>query len=132
MAEHQTHGGARTASDDGKSRMNTGGHVRKARGGAVNTGDDKSKVQVYNAQGSEAMKSAKDETPAFKRGGHKKRADGGKAEGEMEKPRLDRRPRRAAGGRAGGHNPYSSAAASKPEASDQGGKGYEGGSLKRS
>lgn len=90
------------------------------------------KMQEYNAQGSEAMKSAKDEDPGFKKGGKTRRAlkhggkakhskghaDGGATEpaaekkqhlksggtvaGEHAKHRMDR-PKRKAGGRT----PYS-------------------------
>ncbi len=116
-------------------------HGRHARGGKA----DEHKVQVYNAQGSREVKDAEDETPEFKKGGHKKRADGGHAEGEKAEERLDRAKRgrharggkareeheeheeekrgghhkRASGGRAG-HNPYSSGRQMSE------GKGYDG------
>ena len=98
-------------------------HTRRRSGGSAPEGAER-KAQIYNAQGSAAMDSAKDETPGFKKGGHKKRMAGGMAEGDMAGERLDRRPRRAAGGRTPGGSPYSSASAMVgPE---NGNRGFEG------
>ncbi len=98
-------------------------HKRRRRGGGTES-DGSEKAQEYNAQGSNEMSEAKDETASFKRGGHKKRAAGGMAEGDMAMPRMDRRPRRAAGGKVSGHSPYSSASALVgPES---GNRGFEG------
>lgn len=137
MARHSTHGGARMVADSDQDMMKLGGRARRARGGAAGSDGeapgekDKGSIQVYNAQGSKVMSNAEDETPDFKKGGRaKKRADGGVAEGAMEQQRMDRRPRRAAGGRAA-HSPYSSASAFQPPATDRAGKGYEGESSKR-
>ena len=139
---HSTHGGFRSAS--GGMEMNTEGPMpghmadkhggrarRKSGGGTDGSAPDNAehgKVNVYNASGSPAMASAKDETPGFKKGGHKKRRDGGMAEGGMEAPRLDRRPRRAAGG--GVHSPYSSASAFAPPTDNKAARGQEGVSIK--
>ena len=86
------------------------------------------KVQEYNAQGSNEMAEMGDEKPGFKRGGkkHERRRHGGHAEGHMERERLDRRPRRAAGGKAGVHNPYSSASKMMDPETDEAGRGMEG------
>ncbi len=87
--------------------LNKGGHVRKrhARGGSTAPEPKGSEsINEYNAQGSPEMSEAKNRTPAFKRGGKLK--DGGMAEGEEARERMDR-PKRAAGGRAGS-SPYSS------------------------
>ncbi len=135
---HDTHAGMRQAS--GGMELNTegpmpghpmdkrGGRARRRRGGGTDGESEHVKAQEYNAQGSNEMHEAGDETPGFKRGGkkeeHKRRRDGGMAEGEMEKPRLDRRPRRAAGG--GLHNPYSSAAAFKEPTDNKAARGMEG------
>ena len=131
---HPTHSGFRSAS--GGMEMDTegpmpghpmdkkGGRARRKSGGGTDGETDHPKINQYNAQGSPAMDSAKDQTPGFSKGGHKKRRDGGMAEGEMEKPRLDRRPRRAAGG--GVHNPYSSASNFSPPSDSKAARGYEG------
>ena len=59
------------------ANMKRGGrHAKHASGGE--TGPKKS-VQMYNAVGSEAAKSAEDETPDFKKGGRSKRKAGGMA-----------------------------------------------------
>jgi hypothetical protein len=77
--------------------MKRGGrHDRRARGGKLAKGH---KIQVYNAQGSEAEKSATNEDPDFGRGGRAKRKAGGEAEGEHEEQRMDHE-KRGAGGRA--------------------------------
>lgn len=136
---HPTHGGMRMAS--GGKELNTegpmpghemdkkGGRARHRKGGGVD-GDGSDKPQEYNAQGSNEMDEAKDETPGFKKGG-KKRKDGGVAEGALEADRMDRRPRRAAGGRAGG-SPYSSASAFEApnNSTSPAARGYEGVSIK--
>jgi hypothetical protein len=90
------------------------------------------KVNEYNAVGSPAVKAAEDEEPGFKKGGEarKKRRDGGMASGESEAPRMDRRSRgghekRAAGGRTGSHSPYSSGANISAPSKDKSGDGRE-------
>lgn len=139
---HATHAGMRDAS--GGMELNTEGpmpghpedkhggevHKRRRRGGKTGEAAEHEKVQEYNAQGSNEMSEAGDEKPGFKGGGkaHKRHRHGGMAEGEMEKPRLDRRPRRAAGG--GLHDPYSSAANFSPPKDDRGARGYEGEKVK--
>ena len=69
----------------------------------------KEKVNVYNAKGSPEEKEAEDEKDEFKRGGAKKRAAGGRADGERPMDRLDHAPRgrHAAGGQVKGNNPFS-------------------------
>ncbi len=152
-AMHATHAGMRSASDGnemenfgpapGHPEDKHGGgakyheekpehHRRRRRGGKseAEDGEGRVKAQEYNAQGSNEMHEAGDETPGFRKGGHKKRRDGGHAEGKMERERLDRRPRRAAGGRL--HDPYSSASAFKePERGTPAERGMEGGELKQ-
>jgi hypothetical protein len=65
----------------------------------------KSKIEVYDAQGSDDEKEAMDEKPEFKKGGAaKKLKHGGMAKGKAPKHRLDRKPRAS-----GGRNPYTSA-----------------------
>lgn len=64
---------------------------------------DKKAENVYNAAGSPAMDSAmKQKDDGFKRGGAKKRKDGGSVDGDAAKMRMDRRrggaTKRAAGG----------------------------------
>ena len=122
-AKHSSHGGFREVSDgkmlDSNGPMPGMGHKRRAKGGSAGDGEGKEsdhdeKGQEYNAQGSNEMKEAEDGKADFKRGGkmHKKRRAGGHAEGKMAEHRLDRRPRRAAGGAA--HSPYSSASKFDP------------------
>lgn len=105
-------------------------HRRRARGGS--TEEDKEgepkdggKLQVYNAKGSKEEMDAEAEKPEFKKGGAK-RKHGGHASGEMAHKRLDRRPRRATGGRAADHSPYSSASAMSAPLDDRAGRGFEG------
>jgi hypothetical protein len=106
--------------DKDGDEMKRGGHKRRARGGGA-----REHVQLYNAPDSNEMHEAEDETPGFKRGGkHEKRKHGGMAEGKMEHERLDRRPRRAAGGKAG-NTPYSSASAMTAPESGMNGRGFE-------
>lgn len=137
---HPTHGDHRMASG-GHMMHNRGphpgdGHPRHAEGGKLDDDDDyepkkerDGKVQVYNAQGSAAMRSAEDEEPGFSEGGKakkkKKLREGGHAEGEKSMHRLDRRPRRAAGGRTEGHNPYSSASKMQAPENTLAGSGFE-------
>jgi hypothetical protein len=110
------------------------GHPRHARGGKADDEEGESesenegKAQIYNAQGSAAMHSAMDEKPGFEKGGHvrKKRRSGGHAEGHMAAHRMDRRPRRAAGGRAESHSPYSSAGKMSAPENTVAGSGFEG------
>jgi len=148
---HMTHGGHRHA-HGGAVLHNRGPHPghghpehkHHASGGFAKGGraDDDSegeaeehrdaKAQVYNAQGSQAMKSATDEEPGFSHGGKAKKKkkhemkEGGHAHGEMAHHRLDRRPRRAAGGSVHGHTPYSSAARLAVPESTVAGSGFEG------
>lgn len=146
--KHMTHGGSRMASG-GHMELNTegphpghpsadegrhegdkkGGRAKRARGGKSGDGEasEHEKAQEYNAVGSNEMKEADDQTPGFKKGGakHHKRRSGGHAEGKMSDHRLDRRPRRAMGGKAG-HNPYSSAADMSAPANVESARGYEG------
>jgi hypothetical protein len=73
-------------------------HVKKAEGGRI----------AYTGKGSNVVKEEKNKEDSFSRGGAKKRKHGGKVEGEMAKPRLDKRAR---GGRIGADkSPFSSAA----------------------
>lgn len=134
---HPTHGGHRSASGGheldseaplpGHSVDNKGIATASgfAKGGHVMDKED-TKPQVYNAQGSNEMDEAKDETPGFKKGGREKRKSGGMAMGEKAMDRMDRRPRRAAGGRTSGHNPYSSASSFTQAADREQARGYEG------
>lgn len=135
---HMTHGGHRSVSDghemDREGPMSGMGHKRHARGGKAEDGDGEGKEsqhdekgQEYNAQGSNEMKEAEEDKADFKRGGkmHKKRRAGGHAEGKMAEHRLDRRPRRAAGGAT--HSPYSSASKmDKPMGGSPAERGMEG------
>ena len=137
---HETHGGHRMASG-GHMMHNRGpmpghGHPRHAEGGKLDDDEEgeSSKerdghVQEYNAQGSAAVRSATDEEPGFSEGGKtkkkKKLREGGHAEGEKAGHRLDRRPRRAAGGRMG-HDPYSSASKMSEPDNSLAGSGFEG------
>lgn len=140
--KHETHGGHRMA-EGGHAMHNRGphpgkGHPHHAKGGHAKGEDHEdgesgaerdAKAQVYNAPGSRAMESATDEEPGFAKGGktHKKRRSGGHASGEMEHARLDRRPRRAHGGRAeGGGSPYSSASKMMTPSAELSGRGFEG------
>ena len=154
-AKHETHSGHREVSDghelehrgphpghpsdEGRAHHEhdaKGGktHHRRARGGKADEDgeakgdDDHGKEQIYNAQGSNEVREADDETPAFSRGGRKKKKSGGMAEGKMAAHRLDRRPRRAAGGMVTkGHNPYSSASSfTQPEMGSPAARGMEG------
>jgi hypothetical protein len=104
-------------SGDKDEAMKRGGHKKRASGGGAKMG-----VQLYNAPDANETKEATNETPSFKRGGHKR---GGMAEGKMEGERLDRRPRRAAGGKAGGSSPYSSASNMTAPETGMDGRGYE-------
>lgn len=135
---HETHGGHRMASG-GHMMHNRGPHPGGAYARGGKTADDEGepeserddgKVNEYNAEGSPPMKAAKDEEPGFAKGGEahkrKRRREGGHASGEMERERLDRRPRRAAGGRAGGHSPYSSASSMESPENSVAGRGFEG------
>lgn len=76
------------------------------------------KANMYNAKGSPAEASAKDEKDSFKRGG-KKRKDGGAVEGKASGGRLDKRAR---GGAVGG-SPFSSAKSGTMPAKQSSGKG---------
>lgn len=142
-ATHPTHGGHRMA-HGGHMMHNRGphpghGHPHHAKGGEAQDDEEgetknmrDAHADEYNAQGTPAMKSATDQEPGFAEGGKAKRKrkhhrDGGHASGEMEHHRLDRRPRRAAGGRTeGGHNPYSSASKMESPEDTTTGRGYEG------
>lgn len=137
--KHLTHAGHRHAShghelkDEGPhpGHPKDGPHVRRAHGGKAGKDTMESKhemVQEYNAKGSNEMSEAGDEKPGFKRGGgmHHRRRHGGMAEGKMATERMDRRPRRAAGGRTAVHNPYSSASNMADPEKDMEGRGYEG------
>ena len=76
----------------------------RARGGA--TGHEHNpKLNMYNAHGSPAEKSAMDtKDDGFKRGGHvKKRKHGGRVEGEHEKKHLGKEHRGHHKGREHGH-----------------------------
>lgn len=85
--------------------------------------------QIYNAQGSEAIKAAEDETGDFKKGGvakkkrdHEKLKHGGEVGGEKamhmaHKPRGHKR-------KAGGKTPYSSGHSTTGES--EGNNGHEG------
>lgn len=140
MAKHPTHGGLRHCSDGGELKTLSAmpGHPKDRKGMAAERGfasggsvmkleeDGDKKPQIINAHGTNEMDEAKNETPGFSKGGRKKRAMGGMAaSGDMAMNRMDRRPRRAAGGRAG-HNPYSSAADMKDPTDDKAARGYEG------
>ncbi len=93
-----------------------GGRTKRARGGSIAPEPKGSEsIHEYNAVGSPEMKEAKDRTPSFKRGGKLK--DGGMAEGEEARERMDR-PKRASGGRAGS-SPYSSGRELTPPKVDQ-------------
>lgn len=66
------------------------------------------KPKAYNAQGSNVEKEAMEK----KHGGSVKHVE--KPEGKKPKARMDKRPRRASGGRVGADkNPFSSAASPK-------------------
>jgi len=102
-----------------------GGGVRRPRRAAGG-------VHKYNAVGSPTMESAESESEdGFGRGGRKKRAAGGTAEGMFAGGRADRAPR---GRNAGGRSPYakggkvfSEAAELKPyENGDKASRGHEG------
>lgn len=84
---------------------------KKASGGSVN---------MYNAKGSPAEKSADDETAEFKKGGKMK--SGGHVHGQKSAKRLDKRAR---GGRMGGGSPYSSAKGGTDPQSGGAGEGRE-------
>lgn len=90
----------------------------------------KGKMQVYNAADSHEEKEALDEKPGFKHGGKTKKKhemkDGGHAHGEKARHRSDRRPRMAAGGKAGGGSPYSSGRRISHEGDSGPGMGHEG------
>lgn len=77
-----------------------GGMVRRGRRARGGRGGGK-EVQEYNAQGSEAVKAADDESDDFNKGGRAKRRHGGHTEGHEARGRADRERRgRAAGGAA--------------------------------
>lgn len=136
---HESHAGHRMVSS-GAEMKNMGdapgaAHHKRARGGSSE--DDtkgterREKAQIYNAQGSNEVREATDETPEFKKGGEarKKRKSGGMAEGEHEMRRMDHKARgghakRAAGGAA--HSPYTSGAHIEAPTKDKNGMGYEG------
>lgn len=142
---HESHDGHRMVSS-GMEMKNTGDHPGEAHGGPTrhhkrarggSSEDDtkpresRAKVQEYNAQGSNEVREATDETPEFKQGGEarKKRKSGGMAEGEHEMRRMDHKARgghakRAAGGAA--HSPYTSGAHIEAPTKDKNGMGYEG------
>lgn len=111
------------AKGGGVSMMNMGddpgmGHKKRAKGGKA--------VQVYNAAGSEAMKSAEDETPGFTKGGHAKRAAGGMVDGDKAPKRLDMAKRGGHAKRAsGGGTPYSSGRNLAEPKMDKDGMGHE-------
>jgi hypothetical protein len=110
------------------------GHEHDKRGGRTHRGHrargGRTAVHEYNAEGSPEMAAAKDEKPAFKRGGRKERDEkeerehrrsGGVAHGAAARERLDR-PKRA----AGGASPYSSAKSGTGPTDSQEGRGHEG------
>ncbi len=73
----------------------------------------KPKIDARTPKDDAEMKEASEEKETFKRGGaakHKKRKHGGHVDGEKPHMRLDKR---AAGGKVGGHSPFSHAATVK-------------------
>lgn len=104
------------------------GYDKRADGGRTK----KEAINQYNAVGSPEVDEATDEKPGFKKGGeaHKKRRDGGMAEGGADMPRMDHKARgghakRASGGKAGGGSPYSSGASLSAPSNDKSGQGKE-------
>lgn len=70
---------------------------------------------LYNAKGSNEASEVDAKSDGFKRGGAKKRADGGSVDGAASTPRLDKRARGGAlkhrNGMARGGSPFSAAKA---------------------
>ena len=92
----------------GKVKHEHKGHVMhhhgKKSGGAVEEGvdmekEDKTPSETYSGAGSNVVK----EASKRKKGGMC-RKDGGKVDGEKGMARLDKKPRRASGGRVGAEN----------------------------
>jgi hypothetical protein len=84
-------------------------------------------VNFYNAHGAPEGESARNRTPAFGRGGRKKRRSGGKAQGEFANARADR-PRRMVGGYSGPpRSPYSQGHQLEPPIGSRSHRGHQGG-----
>lgn len=90
--------------------MSRARHKKAAKGGVQHE---------YNAVGSPEMSEAKSKDESFKKGGKAKK--GGKVEAGKSKMRMDKKPRRAAGGSV-----MSSAAKKMMAAKDEAGQGHEG------
>ena len=89
---------------------------RRAAGGKASDTEPlpKEKWNQYNAKGSPEEKEESADSDGFKRGGAKKRADGGKVEGDKAKEHLGRRARGGRTGMASGGAPFSSAHKTTP------------------
>ena len=103
-----------------KEAMKHGGkkhgmHHRKDGGATKNKNE-----HMYNAVGSPEASEAKDAKDTFKRGGMKKKKEGGHVEHEKSKHRPDKKPRRAAGGSV-----MSSASKKTAPDKDGAGQGHE-------
>lgn len=95
--------------------------VHKKHGGKMQKKASGGKMEhEYNAVGSPEMSEAKDTKESFKHGGKKKKA-GGHVPKEKSHKRMDKKPRRAAGG------PVMSSASKKTMAEkSEAGQGHEG------
>jgi hypothetical protein len=91
--------------------MSRARHKKAAKGGVQHE---------YNAVGSPTMSEAKSKNESFKTGGKAKKA-GGKVESGKSKMRMDKKPRRAAGGSV-----FSNASKKSAAAKDAAGQGHEG------
>jgi hypothetical protein len=106
-----------------RDKESGGGMVRRGRRARGGRGGEGGKhIQVYNAQDSEAVKSAEDEEPGFEKGGRAKRKRGGHTEGHEAMMRHDRMPR---GRAAQGGKPQQALAAGGKTALKRGGHAEE-------
>lgn len=124
--EHKASGGpVMKNSGEEPGHEKRGGGVRRPRRAA---GGSTSKVQAYNAQGSNEAKEAEDESEDFKKGGHVAKKAGGMVEGMPSQMRGDKAPRgrerHAAGGRAGG-TVWSSGRTMNAPKDDKAGRGHQ-------
>lgn len=96
-------------------KKSAGGKMHKrAMGGSM-------KEHEYNAVGSPEMKESHEKESGFKKGGKAKKKAGGKVEHGKSHKRMDKKPRRAAGGPV-----YSSASKKTVADKSEAGQGHEG------
>ena len=95
--------------------------AHKAKGGKLHHKARGGVEHEYNAVGAPEMAEAHETKEGFKRGGAKKKKHGGHVEAAKAAHRLDKKPRRAAGGSV-----FSSASKKTAADKDEAGQGHEG------